>query len=504
MSVDIRTLAFVLGITHFIQIIVFSYQYHINKNFSGIACWLLWSIAEVLGFASIFVRQIFSTSKIPIFFQNFFIILGVIFLYIGIIRFFEKRENRTIVFSIITFYFLTMLYYLFIDDQILIRSYIFNITLFVISFMTAHALFYYRPASLVGPANFNAVFFLIHGCFFIFRTLMIIKDPSNAIVFLSSPLNVATYVDALVFSILWTFVLVVMINQRLSVGLAEANKEMETIFSTSPDAAIISRMSDGLIVNVNDGFNTLSGYTRDEVIGKSSLDINIWKNREDRETMINKISKKGFVENFETEFQRKDGSLIIGLVSAKVIDMQNIPYIISITRDISERKQFEEQLQAMSIKDDLTSLYNRRGFFTLAGQQMKVAERTKKNMLLFFVDLDKMKHINDALGHQEGDKALIDIATVLKEAFRESDIIGRMGGDEFSVLAIDTTDETREVLTKRLYSILDDYNKPQGRNYQLSLSIGIAHYDPEKPSSLDELMAQADDLMYEEKRRKRE
>ena len=125
-------------------------------------------------------------------------------------------------------------------------------------------------------------------------------------------------------------------------------------------------------------------------------------------------------------------------------------------------------------------------------------------MLLFFADLDKMKQINDTLGHQEGDKALTEIATILKEVFRESDIIGRMGGDEFAILAIDTTDETREVLINRLHNILDNYNRPEGRNYQLSLSIGIAHYDPEKPSSLDELMAQADELMYEEKRRKRE
>jgi diguanylate cyclase (GGDEF)-like protein len=156
----------------------------------------------------------------------------------------------------------------------------------------------------------------------------------------------------------------------------------------------------------------------------------------------------------------------------------------------------------MSLTDELTGLYNRRGFFTLAQQQFKVTERTKKGILLFFVDLDKMKQINDTLGHQEGDKALVEIATILKEVFRESDIIGRMGGDEFAILAIDTTDETREVLINRLHNILDDHNRLEGRNYSLSLSMGIAHYDPETPSTLDELIAQADTLMYEEKRNK--
>jgi Amt family ammonium transporter len=171
--------------------------------------------------------------------------------------------------------------------------------------------------------------------------------------------------------------------------------------------------------------------------------------------------------------------------------------------DITERKQMEEKLLTMSITDELTGLYNRRGFFALAQQQVKVAERTKKDMLLFFVDLDKMKQINDKLGHQEGDKALAEIATVLKKTFRESDIIGRIGGDEFAILAIDTTiDETSEVLMKRLDDYLGEYNKLEDRKYLLSLSTGIAHYDPEYPSSLDELMALADIGMYAEKKKK--
>lgn len=120
----------------------------------------------------------------------------------------------------------------------------------------------------------------------------------------------------------------------------------------------------------------------------------------------------------------------------------------------------------------------------------------------FFADLDKMKQINDTLGHKEGDHALLDTASILKEAFRESDIVGRMGGDEFAVLAIHATDETKELLMKRLKKSLDLYNRREGRKYRLSLSVGIAHYDPAMPSSLDELMAQADTLMYEEKRRK--
>jgi len=152
--------------------------------------------------------------------------------------------------------------------------------------------------------------------------------------------------------------------------------------------------------------------------------------------------------------------------------------------------------------DDLTGLYNRRGFFNLSQRQMKIAERTKKHMLLFFADLDNMKHINDTLGHQRGDDALVEMAVVLKETFRESDIIGRIGGDEFAILAIDTTHKSRKALMERLRKSLKAHNRLEARNYTLSLSVGIAHYDPGNPSSLDELMAKADTLMYKEKKRK--
>jgi len=170
---------------------------------------------------------------------------------------------------------------------------------------------------------------------------------------------------------------------------------------------------------------------------------------------------------------------------------------------VTEREQLEYKLKTMSITDELTGLYNRRGFFTIATQQMNVAERSKKEMLLFSADLDNMKQINDTFGHQEGDCALIEIASILKEVFRKSDIICRMGGDEFAVLAIDTTNTTREVLMKRLDTILEACNRRQGSKYQLSMSVGVVHYDPGNPSSIDELMAQADVLMYEEKRKKK-
>jgi len=135
----------------------------------------------------------------------------------------------------------------------------------------------------------------------------------------------------------------------------------------------------------------------------------------------------------------------------------------------------------------------------MARQQLESMERLKKKMLLFYIDLDNLKSINDILGHKEGDRAISEAAAVLKEAFRKSDIIGRIGGDEFVVLAMNTSDEICNILTNRLQKIL---STKKIENFTLSLSKGIAHYDPENPLTFDELLMQADRLMYEEKNKK--
>jgi len=179
----------------------------------------------------------------------------------------------------------------------------------------------------------------------------------------------------------------------------------------------------------------------------------------------------------------------------------NFSGFISSCYDVQERKTFEKTLQFISTTDDLTGLLNRRGFFSLAQQQLKVANRTKIGLLLFYVDLDGLKKINDTFGHPEGDLALLETASVLKEIFRESDIIGRLGGDEFAVLMLEHKEQGEEGLTilARITENIKAHNAQPGRRYTLSISTGLKRYDPEHPCSLDEIISSADSLMYKEK-----
>jgi len=176
---------------------------------------------------------------------------------------------------------------------------------------------------------------------------------------------------------------------------------------------------------------------------------------------------------------------------------------IGVVRDITEHKKAEETLRTLSLMDELTGLYNRRGFFLLAGQQMKLAERKKKKMALLFCDIDELKRINDNFGHKEGDKALMEVANILRETFRESDVIARLGGDEFAALVIDAEGYNDESLTARLQYKLGIHNNRLRLQYQMSLSAGIAHHSFESPCAIEELLSQADKAMYEQKQRKK-
>ena len=158
----------------------------------------------------------------------------------------------------------------------------------------------------------------------------------------------------------------------------------------------------------------------------------------------------------------------------------------------------DRELRHLAITDDLTGLYNRRGFFASATHQLKVAQRNGQNLLLFCCDVDDLKTINDSYGHQEGDLALIHTADVLETTFRDSDILARFGGDEFVVLASEASDQGQETILFRLEQNLKTANAEESR-FKLSLSIGVARYDSKFPSTLGDLMMRADRAMYEHK-----
>lgn len=201
------------------------------------------------------------------------------------------------------------------------------------------------------------------------------------------------------------------------------------------------------------------------------------------------IIMTGFIEDFSF-----DNAIKVGAA-----DFIKKPFTIKELFIRIKYVQLQAKLRTMAITDDLTGLLNRRGFFTHAEQYIKLATREKSSFFMITADLDGLKRINDSMGHQEGDVALVDTANILREVFRDSDIISRIGGDEFAVIPLKTTKEGMDIIEGRLTEAMEKHNATGNRGYKLSFSIGIACYDPKSPCSIDELLAQADSLMYRQK-----
>jgi diguanylate cyclase (GGDEF)-like protein len=183
-------------------------------------------------------------------------------------------------------------------------------------------------------------------------------------------------------------------------------------------------------------------------------------------------------------------------------DLNLLEFVSTQVAQSIERKRMAEEIRSLSLTDELTGLHNRRGFSLLAEHEVKLARRMKRKMLLIFCDLDGLKMINDGLGHAEGDLALKEVSTILRGSMRGTDILARLGGDEFVVLAVDASMESAEIATNRIQAALEKRNEQTDRSYPLSLSMGVACFDPETPCALSELIAQADGLMYQQKQAK--
>jgi diguanylate cyclase (GGDEF)-like protein len=168
-------------------------------------------------------------------------------------------------------------------------------------------------------------------------------------------------------------------------------------------------------------------------------------------------------------------------------------------RCAAKQYMLQAHLGSLALTDELTNLYNRRSFLALAERQLKLVRRSRRGLLLFFADVDGLKRINDSFGHAEGDLTLKRAAAVLQHAFRDSDIIARLGGDEFAVLAIEASGRNEATIRTRLRKYLDAFNSQEPR-YAISLAVGVVRLDNGQPTSVMDLLAQADKAMYEEKR----
>lgn len=284
----------------------------------------------------------------------------------------------------------------------------------------------------------------------------------------------------------------------------EALQESEELYRALAEKSLVGVyvIQDGIFRFFNSNAVSYMGYAPEKLMVMEAMSLIHPDDREQVKKNAREMLRGKRSLPYEYRLITEEGKIQWLMETVTSIFWKGKPAVLGNCMDLSGRKKMEEEIRSLSLTDALTGLHNRRGFISLAEQQLKFPDRFKRNMLLFFADLDGMKWINDTLGHEEGDRALIDVAKILRETFRSSDIIARVGGDEFAILAIDTNGTSPEVIMTRLQNEVDIYNGKGTRFYNISISIGVAYYDYKNPCSLDELMSRADKLMYEQKRSK--
>lgn len=179
----------------------------------------------------------------------------------------------------------------------------------------------------------------------------------------------------------------------------------------------------------------------------------------------------------------------------------DVHFFSRIVRFALERHTLSQALKELSFNDELTGIYNRRGFLTLADQQLELAKRLNRGFFLILFDLDYLKHINDTYGHKQGDRAIVLAAECLKKTFRSSDILGRIGGDEFAALVLQSEKEDEKAIERNFRRSLKELNTQNSAPYEVDLTLGMAYYDPSSGNgSIEALFENADQLLYAHKR----
>jgi len=171
----------------------------------------------------------------------------------------------------------------------------------------------------------------------------------------------------------------------------------------------------------------------------------------------------------------------------------------SLHQEVSERKKVEGKLKEMSLIDQLTDLYNRNGFIILMENQLKLARRLKRRVLLLYADIDNLKRVNDMFGYQEGDMMLKEAAHILKASFRNSDIVARVGDDEFVIFLVGATDDNADMINDKFQKKVKTYNEKRHQNYKLLLNTCVTHYDPEFNESIESMLTQAAEALHTKK-----
>ena len=325
--------------------------------------------------------------------------------------------------------------------------------------------------------------------------------------------------DGLLDVLLLTLVILTILSQRHATrrnlgSLNAAHEEQldserryRALFDACSDAIVVYRLESdgrpGQVVEVNEAACAFLGYARAQLMTMSAPELYVPKAWQDGLERSRVFSAAGSLV-LETACITRQGEVMPVEVSARLVQIGGRTLCLTASRSIAAHKELEVHLRELSDVDELTGLLNRRGFFASIDEVQRRAKLMQSQVLFVYLDVDGLKRVNDEMGHAAGDKLILAAADVLRTAFRSEDVVARLGGDEFAALAVlgRSQDEHlhRQAIESRLQDAVRARRAKLGADYDFSLSFGGMVANSVELEQIDELLARADQRMYEAKR----
>jgi diguanylate cyclase (GGDEF)-like protein/PAS domain S-box-containing protein len=625
MMPDIKTLMLLYIIINVISAGAVAVIWGQNRGrFAGIFFWLVDMILQAAGAVLIVLRGL-APDLVSMVLANTMVQAGALIVFIGLERFSGKKGWQIHNYVLLAIFIAIISYYSLVQPDLTAREIALSAMTMILTFQCCWLLLRRVDPGMRQVTRLTGIVFACYAAFSLVRIVLHIIFPrQNNDFFTAGAVDALALTVYIVLSVCLTISLVLMVNRRLLAEVKAQEEKYTTAFRSSPYAITLTRPSDGAIFEVNEGFVNIAGYSYAEIIGKTTLDLHLWVNEEDRLAVVKELAQGRDVHAVEYQFRDKTGEVLTGLFSASLVTINNEICILSsigditerkqaeealarseekyrtildnmqdsyievdlagnftfvneaacrnlgytleeliwqsfsiiapgqdeikaifnaysevyktgephtgfafkamrkdgatgyaeisislikneqgspigfrsVGRDVTERKQLEQELLEMATHDALTGLPNRTLFYDRCGIALANAQRNKKMLVIMTLDLDLFKDVNDTLGHDMGDKVLIAVAGRLTGALRKSDTVARMGGDEFVLLLCEVDDKDAVVIVAE--KILEDFRKPfisDGHSLIITVSIGIATY-PEGGANMEDLLRNSDKSMY--------
>ncbi len=499
---DLKTLVFVEILIDAVSLVAVAvlWKQH-RRRYRGIGWWLLDMAVQTASGLLLILRGI-----VPDFFSivvaNVAIVVGRWLFLVGLQQFFGRPSKNLFNIGFLSVFFLAFTYWTFVVPNLSFRvgamsvglaAVTLQIAWFLLRRDTVHRHYSARLLGYLALAYVvtNAARLVAHA---------LLPSESNDFFLSNKLVDSLSQMAYIATTSLLTVALALLVNQRLLADFHAQENTFAKTFDSAPYGIVLTRMRDHPVIEVNREFERMSGWRRDEMLGKTPAELHLWNTEDDQKSFLSAVAEKRPVRNLELEFRRKDGSPFIGVLSTEVVEIGGETCLISSVGDVTEQHRLADQLRMLASHDALTKLPNRRLFYDRFAVALANAQRNQGKLAVLSLDIDNFKEINDTCGHEIGDTALVETAQRLTQTLRSIDTVARFGGDEFVILLweIGSTSDASEVALK----LLEQFQTPFGTSnpvQTLHVSVGIALY-PDHGADLETLLRKSDEALYAVKR----